>query len=66
MTPEKDLKTLGFKDMHPEQIQAVLNLIHMALISSEEEYFEEVHAAAEDLVVLLGGVGIDVHYDITH
>lgn len=66
MTPEKDLKTLGFKDMHPEQIQSLLNLIHVAMVAADEEMFEEVHAAAEDLVVILGGVGIDVHYDIAH
>lgn len=66
MTPEENLKTLGFKDMHPEQIQALLNLIQVAFLAADEEMLEDVHAAAEDLVVILGGVGIDVHYEIAH
>jgi hypothetical protein len=64
MSKAEEQQVLGFKDMHPAQAEALLMFIHMALTVTPEECFEDVFDAAEDLVVLLGGNGIEVHYDV--
>ena len=64
MTDATEQTVMGFKDMHPAQTEALLTYINMTLSVTPNEYFEEVLDAAEDLVVILGGVGIEVHYDV--
>ena len=64
MTDATEQTVMGFKDMHPAQTEALLTYINMTLSVTPTEYFEEILDAAEDLVVLLGGVGIEVHYDV--
>jgi len=64
MTDATEQTVMGFKDMHPAQTEALLTYINMTLSVTPDEYFEEILDAAEDLVVLLGGVGIEVHYDV--
>ena len=65
MTPEQKLKTLGFKDMHDDQIEALMQLVEAALSLAGavgEAEFEEMHSVAEDAVIMFGGVGIDVRF----
>lgn len=65
MTPEQYLQTLGFKDMHEEQVQAFMHLTEAALnlaAAVGDEEFEEMHSIAEDAVIIFGGVGIDVKF----
>jgi hypothetical protein len=59
------IKTLGFKDMHEDQVEALLQVINMALAlaaNEDDEVFEEMHQAAEDAVILFGGEGIEVRF----
>ena len=70
MTPDEYLKTLGFKDMHPEQVEALMLLIHSFLSLADgyenEDIFEQAKEIAEDAVILFGGHGIEVHYEASY
>lgn len=63
---ESKIKTLGFKDMHEEQAQALLNLVDAALSLAAatdcDTVFTQMHEIAEDTVILFGGTGIDVKF----
>jgi len=67
MTPDEYLQTLGFKDMHPEQVEAFMLVIHTLLSLADgydnEDVFEQAKEIAEDAVILFGGVGIEVQYE---
>ena len=67
MTPDEYLKTLGFKDMHPEHVEALMLLIHSFLSLADgyenEDIFEQAKEIAEDAVILFGGHGIEVQYE---
>lgn len=67
MTPDEYLKTIGFKDMHPEQVEALMLLIHSFLSLADgyenEDVFEQAKEIAEDAVILFGGHGIEVQYE---
>lgn len=62
------LKTVGFKDMHPEQWQAFVELIHTTLSLADgyenEEVFSQTKELVDDVVQLFGGVGVEVRYDV--
>lgn len=65
MSFNADIKTLGFKDMHDEQIDVFMRLVDAALNLAGavgEAEFEEMHSIAEDAVIIFGGVGIDVKF----
>lgn len=69
MTPDQNLKTLGFKDMHDDQIDALMKLVEAALNLSGavgDAEFEEMHSIAEDAVIMFGGVGIDVKFNASY
>jgi hypothetical protein len=67
MTPDEYLKTIGFKDMHPEQVEALMLMIHTFLSLADgyenEDIFEQAKEIAEDAVILFGGHGIEVQYE---
>jgi hypothetical protein len=67
---EANIKTVGFKDMHKDQREAFITLIHSLLTLADgyenEEVFEEAHKIAEDAVLLFGGNGIEVNYDAVY
>jgi hypothetical protein len=67
MTPDEYLKTIGFKDMHPEQVEALMLMIHSFLSLADgyenEDIFEQAKEIAEDAVILFGGHGIEVQYE---
>ena len=59
------IQTLGFKDMHGDQVEAFMHLVDAALnlaASVDDDTFEGMHAIAEDAVIMFGGVGIDVKF----
>jgi hypothetical protein len=70
MIPEENLKSLGFKDMHPEQIEAFLLMVHSFLSLADgyenDDIFEQAKEIADDAVILFGGHGIEVHYEATY
>lgn len=58
----EDFKSLGFKDMHPMQIQALMDLIHMTINlasnTGDTEILEDVEAYCDELVKIFGGNGV--------
>ena len=66
MSFQAEIKTLGFKDMHEDQVEAFLRMIDMTLSMAEafedNDIFEEALQVAEDAVILFGGGGIQVKY----
>jgi hypothetical protein len=66
MTDVTQQRVLGFKDMHPEQAEALIRFMDHALSVAHEECFPDLLEAAEDVVVLFGGVGIEVKYDVDY
>jgi hypothetical protein len=67
MIPGEQIKTLGFKDMHPEQLEAFTLLIHTFLSLAngygDDYVFDDAREIAEDAVILFGGHGIEVQYE---
>jgi|TARA_R100000951_G_C2620199_1_gene174209 hypothetical protein len=65
---EEPLKTLGFKQMHQMQIDALLDLINKAInvacITGDEDIIEEVERCADDLIHLFGGNGVTIKVDV--
>lgn len=59
-----DLKCIGIKDMADEQIEAMLRVIGHALsladAAEDAELFGEVFEDCNELVLLLGGGGIQI------
>tara|TARA_R100001460_G_scaffold24318_5_gene48805 strand:- start:6747 stop:6986 length:240 start_codon:yes stop_codon:yes gene_type:complete len=55
-------KAVGFKDMHPMQIQSLLELVHMTLnlatLTGDDEIIEDVEAYTDEMVKLFGGQGV--------
>lgn len=66
MTDNTNIKALGFKDMHPEQVMALTDFMDLALNCAHPDAFDGLLEAAEDVVVLFGGVGIEVNYDVDY
>lgn len=65
MTFQDKIQTLGFKDMHDDQVEAFMHLVDSALnlaASVNDDVFDEMHAVAEDAVIMFGGVGINVEF----
>jgi len=64
MNFKKDIKTVGFKDMHPDQVASFVALTDVLLRLAEqfedERVFEHALGTADDAVVLFGGMGIEV------
>jgi hypothetical protein len=57
-------KSLGLKQMHPMQVEALMNMVNISLrlasMIDDEDILEEVEAEANDLVQLFGGGGLRV------
>ena len=58
----ENFKSLGFKDMHPMQIEALMDLIHMTINlasnTGDTEILEDVEAYCDELVKIFGGNGV--------
>lgn len=65
---DPNLPTLGFKQMHPLQIEAVTNFIEVALnfacMTGDEQIVREVEEAADNMVHLFGGNSVTVKIDV--
>jgi hypothetical protein len=61
-------ESLGFKDMHPMQVEALTELVAIALnlasLAEDNEIFEETAAYCDELVKLFGGSGVSMSVDI--
>ena len=61
------MKTLGLKDMHPMQIQALMDFVEMSIeiaaVTGNKDAVRDVEAAADDLIRLFGGNGVKVEIE---
>jgi len=56
------MKSLGFKQMHPMQVDALMDFIgttiNLAALTNDGDVLAETEAAADEIVRLFGGNGI--------
>ena len=62
------INTLGFKEMHPMHVEALVDLINRALnlacITGDEEIIQEIEQASDEVIHLFGGNGVSVKIDV--
>ena len=67
MTLSENIQTVGFKDMHQEQVDALTLMVHAFLSLADgyenEDIFDQAKEIADDVVILFGGNGIEVKYE---
>tara|TARA_R100000935_G_scaffold27013_1_gene47110 strand:+ start:32 stop:238 length:207 start_codon:yes stop_codon:yes gene_type:complete len=58
------MKTLGMKDMHPAQVEALIDFVatslNLAHLTNDQDMMDETEAAADELIRMFGGNGIKV------
>ena len=56
------MKTVGLKDMHPMQVEALMELISMTINLASQtkdmEILDDVEAYCDEMVKLFGGIGV--------
>ena len=61
---ELNPKSVGFKDMNPMQVKAILNFIELsfefAAQTCDRENLEKLEDAGSDLIQLFGGIGLKI------
>jgi hypothetical protein len=65
---DPDMKTLGIRQMHPMQIETLMDFvglaIDLAVLSKDETLVEETEAAADELVKMFGGKGVRIEFEL--
>jgi hypothetical protein len=65
---DPDMPTLGIKDMHRMQVQALMDFvgttINLAALTNDAEILEETEEAADELIRLFGGTGVRVTIEL--
>jgi len=61
-------KTLGLKDMHPMQVETLLEFVgitlNLASLTNDQTVIDETEALADELVKLFGGKGVRLTIDV--
>ena len=64
---DPDMKTIGIKQMHPMQIEALMDFIgwavDLSVISMDENLIQETEGMADELVRLFGGKGVRIEVE---
>ena len=63
----EDFKSLGFKDMHPMQIEALMEVVAAAMCLAAEvgpEALQETEDAVDAMVKIFGGNGVVTTYEL--
>jgi len=59
---EKEFKSLGLREMHPMQIESLMEFIgvtlNLATMTNDDDVIKETEAFADELIKLFGGNGI--------
>ena len=59
---EKEFKSLGLREMHPMQIESLMEFIgvtlNLAAMTNDDDVIKETEAFADELIKLFGGNGI--------
>lgn len=62
--------TLGLKDMHPMQVEALMEFIgitlNLASLTNDMEVVAETEAFADELIKLFGGNGVKVNIEVDY
>ena len=65
---DKNVPSLGFKQMHPMQVEAIVNFvnvsINLACMTGDEDIIQEIEEAADDMIHILGGNGVSIKVDV--
>jgi|TARA_B100000900_G_C20546314_1_gene702725 hypothetical protein len=68
MKDNDEIKSLGFKEMHPMQVEALVDLINRALnlacMTGDEEIIQEIEQSSDEVIHLFGGNGVSVKIDV--
>ena len=64
----KPTKIVGLKDMHPMQVDALIELVNismnLATMSEDMEIIDDVEAYCDELIKLFGGNGVKLTVDV--
>ena len=64
---EPDMKTLGLRQMHPMQVEALMDFIGWAVDLSvnqwDEDFLNETEGMADELVRMFGGKGVKIEIE---
>jgi hypothetical protein len=64
---DPDMKTLGLRQMHPMQIEALMDFIgwavDLSVISMDENLVKETEGMADELVRMFGGKGVRIEVE---
>jgi len=65
---DPNFKSLGFKDMHPMQVQALLELVGIAMnlasLAEDNEILEDTTIYCDELIKLFGGNGVRMAVEV--
>ena len=68
MKDNDEIKSLGFKEMHPMQVEALVDLINRALnlacLTGDDEIIQEIEQSSDEVIHLFGGNGVSVKIDV--
>ena len=64
---DPDMKTLGLRQMHPMQIEALMDFIgwavDLSVLSMDENLVQETEGMADELVRMFGGKGVRIEIE---
>ena len=64
---EPDMKTLGLRQMHPMQVEALMDFvgwtIDLAALVGDEDLLNETEGMADELVRMFGGKGVRIELE---
>jgi len=64
---DPDMKTLGLRQMHPMQIEALMDFIgwavDLSVLSMDEDLVQETEGMADELVRMFGGKGVRIEVE---
>jgi len=64
---DPDMKTLGLRDMHPMQVESIMDFvgwaIDLAVLVGDEDLLKETEGSADELVRMFGGKGVRIEIE---
>ena len=64
---DPDMKTLGLRQMHPMQVEALMDFIgwavDLSVLSMDENLVQETEGMADELVRMFGGKGVRIEVE---
>ena len=64
---EPDMKTLGLRDMHPMQVESLMDFvgwaIDLAALVGDKDLLKETEGSADELVRMFGGKGVRIEIE---